>query len=125
MTSWKHRYENPAVLAASVASLVTLVIAAITAASAWWTSHVQADAEVEKARIEAKRDNEKSIRDTQRALIVAAFMGESSGYRLQAYIESGVLDDPDCKLRIVILHYSNDCKPPESGLPIPRPPTGK
>jgi hypothetical protein len=108
----KKRFENPAVLAASVASLTTFCIGVVTAGSAWWTAHVNSIAEVERTKIQAKVDDDKSQRDTRRQLIISAFEKEpSAAKRLDAYIAAGVLDDPDCKLRIALLDYSSDCKP--------------
>ena len=111
-SSWKKRFENPAVLAASVASLTTFCIGAVTASSAWWTARVQSEAAVEKAKIEAKADDDKSQRETKRALVISAVASGSPELKLQTYLNAGILDDQDCKLRILILHYSPDCKPP-------------
>jgi hypothetical protein len=99
--SWKKRFENPAVMAASVASLTTLCITLVTAGSAIWTAHIQSQTEIDK-----------SIRETKRALIITAFAQGSIFQKLNAYIEAGILSDDDCKLRKTLLNYSADCKPP-------------
>jgi hypothetical protein len=99
--SWVKRFENPAVIAASVASLTTLSIALVTAGSAIWTAHIQSQADIDK-----------SIRETKRQLLVSAFAEGSIAEKLNAFIEGGILSDSDCKLRKTLLHYSDDCKPP-------------
>jgi hypothetical protein len=98
--SWKKRFENPAVMAASVASLTTLCITLVTAGSAIWTAHIQSQADIDK-----------SIRETKRALLISAFAGSPTALRLNAYIEGGILSDDDCKLRKTLLNFSADCKP--------------
>jgi hypothetical protein len=103
MSTWKRRFENPTVIAASVASLTTLCITAVTAGSALWTAHIQSSAATEN-----------SIRETRRTLLIEAFKPVSPGTKLLAFIKSGVLTDDDCKLRIAILNYSSDCKPSSS-----------
>jgi hypothetical protein len=100
MSSWKHRFEHPAVLAATVASVTTLCITLVTAGSALWTTHIQSTA-----------DTEKSIRDTRRLLLIESFRAKTPDDMLLAYIKSGALTDDDCKLRIAILNYTPDCKP--------------
>jgi hypothetical protein len=99
MSTWKRRFESPVVLAASVASLTTLCITLVTAGSALWTAHIQSMTDIEKSR-----------RETKRVLLIEAFRAYPPEKQLLSYIESGVLEDNDCKLHTAILH-SPDCKP--------------
>ena len=99
MSTWKQRFESPVVLAAAVASLTTLCITLVTAGSALWTAHIQSVTDIEKSK-----------RDTRRILLIEAFKQYLPEKQLLSYIESGVLEDNDCKLRTAILHVP-DCKP--------------
>jgi hypothetical protein len=101
MTTWKHRFENPTVLAASVAALTTLCITLVTALSGVLTAKIHADVERETA-----------ITGGKRAYLLGAVAAEPDPKRrLQYFIDSGALPDDDCKLRIAVLNYSADCKP--------------
>jgi hypothetical protein len=103
MTTWKHRFENPTVLAASVAALTTLCITLVTAVSGVLTAKIHADVERETA-----------IAGEKRAYFVSAMAVEPDPKRrLQYFIDSGALPDGDCKLRIAVLNYSADCNPPK------------
>jgi hypothetical protein len=102
MSSLKGKFENPAVLAATIASLTTLCITLVTAASALLTAHIQSQADIEK-----------SVRENKRLLVVNAFQSSTYDVKLISFIDAGVLPDDDCKLRRALLHYSADCRPPE------------
>lgn len=114
MTTWKKRVENPVVLAAVVASLTTLFIGLITAGLATLTAYFQSNAEIEKARLQ----DQSAQRQAKNSLIVSAFAGQSSADRLVAYIASGVIDNSDCKLRKVLLHYNESCRPTADSRPL-------
>lgn len=86
--SWGKGFENPAVLAASVASLTTLCITLVTAGSAVWSAHIQTAAAKEKIAL-----------DTKRELLVEAFRAMPPGQKVLAFIQSGALNDDDCKIR--------------------------
>lgn len=102
MSTWIQKFEHPAVLAATVASVTTLCITLVTAGSALWTAHIQSVTDIDK-----------STRDTKRELIVSAAdvpALSTAEAKVAFYIKSGVLEDKDCKVQIAILH-STDCKP--------------
>jgi hypothetical protein len=101
--SWQTRFDNPTVLAASVASLTTLLITFVTAISGLITASIQASTDRSRDAMENKRE-----------LLAQAFQGTGGMEgKLQFFINSGALPDDDCKLRIAILHYTANCTPPK------------
>jgi hypothetical protein len=117
--SWKSKFQSPTVIAASVASLTTLCITVVTAGSALLTVKIQENAAIQNA-----------IRENRRTILIELFKMKpyETGYNFDAFkyelknvIESGILTDDDCKLRIGFLYYSSDCKPPLSDTNTPPP----
>ena len=108
--SWKERFENPTVIAASVASLTTLCITLVTALSAVITANINAQSAVATAKISAQSEIDRAASQQKLTYLANAF---DPDVKLRAFIAAGVFQDDDCKIRKAVLRYSPDCQPPK------------
>jgi hypothetical protein len=112
--SWKERFENPTVIAASVASLTTLCITLVTALSAVITANINAQSAVATAKISAQSEIDRAASQQKLTYLANAFGAITDpDVKLRAFIAAGVFQDDDCKILKAVLRYSPDCQPPK------------
>jgi uncharacterized protein YjfI (DUF2170 family) len=108
--SWQAKFQSPTVIAASVASLTTLCITLVTAGSALITTKMQEQSALQIGMMENRRTillELFKLQPYESQQNINAFEHE-----LKNMIEAGVITDDSCKLRMGLLYYSPDCKPP-------------